>query len=75
MGGDRELALAAKLNTDEAKDLEYNEQTEQLAARMDNYKEAFTKDRTVELVEEKGMALVNSFQWKLFKKYLMETNK
>ena len=75
MGGDRELALAAKLNADEEKDLEYDEQTEQLAARMDRYKEAFVKDKTVELVEEKGMALVNSFQWKLFKKYLMETNK
>ena len=75
MGGDRELALSAKLNTDETKDAEYNEQTEQLAARMDRCKEAFVKDRTVELVEEKGMALVNSFQWKLFKKYLMETNK
>ena len=75
MGGDRELALSAKLNTDEEKDLEYDEQTEQLAARMDRYKEAFVKDKTVELVEEKGMALVNSFQWKLFKKYLMETNK
>lgn len=75
MGGDRELALAAKLNTDETKDTEYNEQTEQLAARMDRYKEAFVKDKTVELVEEKGMALVNSFQWKLFKKYLMEMNK
>ena len=75
MGGDRDVALAAKLNTDETKDTEYNEQTEQLAARMDRYKEAFVKDKTVELVEEKGMALVNSFQWKLFKKYLMETNK
>lgn len=75
MGSDRELALSAKLNTDETKDAEYDEQTEQLAARMDRYKEAFVKDKTVELVEEKGMALVNSFQWKLFKKYLMETNK
>ena len=74
MGGDRELALAAKLNTDKEKDLEYDDQTEQIASRMDRYKESFVKDKTVELVEEKGMALINSFQWKLFKKYLMETN-
>lgn len=75
MGGDRELALTAKLNTDKEKDLEYDDQTEQIASRMDRYKESFVKDKTVELVEEKGMALINSFQWKLFKKYLRETNK
>lgn len=75
MGGDRELALAAKLNTDPEEDLEYDEQTEQLAARMDRYKESFVKDKTVERTEETGMALINSFQWKLFKKYLTETNK
>lgn len=75
MGGDRELALAAKLNTDKEKDLEYDDQTEQIANRMDRYKESFVKNKTVELVEEKGMALINSFQWKLFKKYLRETNK
>ena len=70
MGGDRDVALAAKLDVSGEKDLEYDEQTEQLAARMDRYKENFVKNRTTELVEEKGLALINSFQWKLFKRYL-----
>ena len=66
MGGDRDLALAAKLNKDpdEETELLYNDECEQMAGWLDNARNGF------KLTEE-----IDSFQWKLFKKYLMETNK
>ena len=74
MGGDRDVALAAKLNTDNEKDLEYDEQTEQLAAKLERYRDEFKETEETKRMEERGMALIDTFQWRLFKKYLMETN-
>lgn len=75
MGGDRELALAAKRNTDPGQDLEYDEQCEQLAEKMNFYKENFKLTEEQERIQQYGLALIDSFQWKLFKKYLEEMNK
>jgi len=75
MGGDRELALAAKRNTDPEQDLEYDEQCEQLAERMNLYKENFKLIEEQERIQQYGLSLIDSFQWKLFKKYLEEVNK
>jgi len=74
-GGDRDLALAAKYDTNKENDANYNNECEQIAKRLDSYKEAFVKTENTALTEQKGIALIDSFQWKLFKKYLMETNK
>jgi hypothetical protein len=73
-GGDCDLALKVKLDTSGEYDLEYNEQCEQLANKLDNIKQAFVLTPEQERVQQFGMALIDSFQWKLFKKYLMETN-
>lgn len=77
MGGDRDLALAAKLNTnpDEETKLMYNEECEQIAGWLHNYMEGFEITPEQEQTQQYGLALIDSFQWKLFKKYLMETNK
>ncbi len=76
MGGDRELALAAKYNVDPtAESLAfYNEECEQIAGWLDNYKNGFKVTEKEAQEQQIGLALIDSFQWKLFKKYLMETN-
>lgn len=75
MGGDRDLALAAKLDKDSAHDEQYNHECEELAGRMDLYREDFLLSKRQASIQEYGLALLNSFQWKLFKKYLEEANK
>lgn len=72
-GGDRELALSAK--RDEEHDEEYNEQCEQIAARLDTIKDNFILSEEQENIQQIGLAMIDSLQWKLFKKYLEETNK
>ena len=74
MGGDVELALAAKRNTDEEKNLFYDEECEEIAGWLDNYRAGFQLTEEQAKTEEFGKALINSFQWKLFNKYLMETS-
>lgn len=76
-GGDRDLALISKRNknaTDE-EILYYNEQCEQISNKLDLYKAKFELTEEQEQIQQFGLALIDSFQWKLFKKYLMETNK
>ena len=77
MGGDRDIALAAKLNINPDKETEAlsNEECEQTAGWLENYKNGFTINKEQEHIQQYGLALIDSFQWKLFKKYLMETNK
>ena len=74
-GGDRELALTAKLDTDPTNDEEYNRECEEIANKLDTWKEHFELDSTIELTQQTGLALIDSFQWKLFKRYLEEVNK
>ena len=77
MGGDRDLAFAAKFNThpDEETELAYNEECEQIAGWLDNYRQGFEATPEQQKIQQYGLALIDSFQWKLFKKYLMETTK
>ena len=77
MGGDRDLALAAKRNKkpDEETELAYLEECEQIAGWLDNYRQGFKLNDEQEQIQQYGLALIDSFQWKLFKRYLMETNK
>ena len=72
-GGDRELALAAK--RDEEHDEEYNEQCELIAVRLDTIKDNFILSEEQKNIQQIGLAMIDSLQWKLFKKYLEETNK
>ena len=77
MGGDRDLAFSAKMNKnpDEETEFAYEEECEQMAGWLENYREGFTLTEEQEKTQQYGLALIDSFQWKLFKKYLMETNK
>jgi hypothetical protein len=75
MGGDRDLALAAKLNTGTEHDEEYNEQCEEIAGKLDLLRENFKITEEQEHAQQYGLSLIDSFQWKLFKKYLEEVNK
>ena len=75
MGGDRELALSAKRDTEKEHDEEYNEQCLQIANGLDLYRYNFEKTEKIQLIEQEGIALIDSLQWKLFKKYLEEANK
>lgn len=72
-GGDRDLALEAKCDISPENEETYNEQCIQIANRLDYCKNIFVKTEAMELTEQKGIALIDSFQWKLFKQYLMET--
>jgi len=75
MGGDRDLALAAKLSTGTEHDEEYNEQCEEIASQLDLLRENFKITEEQEHTQQYGLSLIDSFQWKLFKKYLEEVNK
>lgn len=72
-GGDRELALIAKRDTENEK--EYNEQCEHTAIRFEELKDNFILSEEQKQIQQTGLAMIDSFQWKLFKKYLEETNK
>ena len=74
-GGARDLAMIAKRDEDETHFADYDSQCEQIADRLDQLKDGFElTDEQLEL-EDKGMDLIYSLQMKLFKTYLMETNK
>jgi predicted nucleotidyltransferase len=72
-GGDRELAFIAKRDTEHEDD--YDEQCTQMALKLDIYKDTFRITDEQERIQQYGLSLIDSFQWKLFKKYLEETNK
>jgi len=73
MNGDRDLALMAKRDTEEAE--EYMIMCENIANKLEKYRAEFKLNERQETIQQYGLALIDSFQWKLFKKYLMETNK
>ena len=74
MGGDRELALSAKYNTDPKLDNDYIEECHSFAVKLDYNRENFKLTDEQAHIQQYGLALIDSLQWKLFKKYLMETN-
>ena len=73
MGGERDIALAAKRDTEGTE--EYDTMCKNIAESLDNYKDSFVKTEEQEKIEQYGLSLIDSLQWKLFKKYLEETNK
>ena len=75
MGGDRDLALAAKRDTIKENEQEYDDQCKQIAIKLGLYKESFDINEEQERIQQYGLSLIDSLQWKLLKKYLMETNK
>ena len=75
MGGDRDLAIMAKRDQDPTHEADYNAQCEQIANKLDNFKDNFTINEEQKAIEKLGLTLINEFQNKLFKKYLMETIK
>jgi len=75
MGGNRDLALIAKRDADSFHDEEYNEQCEEIAGKLDLLRENFKITEEQEHTQQYGLSLIDSFQWKLFKKYLEEVNK
>lgn len=74
-GGDRDLALYAKKDKGSEHETEYNEQCEQIANKLNLYKENFVLDEEQKRIQQYGLSMIDSFQWKLFKKYLEEVNK
>lgn len=74
MGGERDFALAAKLDHNPEHDEEYNKQCELIANQLDEYKDNFVLSEKQARTQQYGLSLIDSLQWKLFKKYLMETN-
>ena len=73
--GDRELALMAKLDTNTEHDIDYNNQCDIIIDKLYNYKLNFDINEKQLQTEQFGRALIDSLQWKLFKKYLEEANK
>ena len=73
-GGNRDLAMIAKRDTNQENEIAYDEQCEQIANKLDLFKEQFVVDN-VKDIQIRGLKLINQFQTKLFKKYIMETIK
>ena len=73
-GGDRDLALAAKNDKDKNNEENYNRECEEIAEKLDRYKDNFKIDDQIKLTQENGLTLIDSFQWILFNKYLEEIN-
>ena len=74
-GGDRDLALQAKLDTNPANDNYYNIECEAIANKLAEFANNWTTNQFYESDERDGMELINELQEELFKKYLMETVK
>ena len=75
LGGNRDLALMSKRDTNPDNEKNYDNECLYIAVKLDNYKNAFTITEEQERIQQYGLALISSFQWKLFKKYLEEANK
>lgn len=73
-GGDRDLAIAAKNDKDINNDENYNRECEEIADKLDRYKNNFKLDEQTKIIQNSGLTLIDSFQWKLFNKYLEEVN-
>ena len=74
-GGDRDLALIAKRDTDPKNAIHYNRECEEIANKLDKYKDNFKIDEQMKLTQEQGLNLINQFQLALFKQYLKEIEK
>ena len=75
MGGDRDYALMVKRDTTPENEQNYIEQTNNIAERLDIIKNQFELEEEQKQIQQYGLSLIDSFQWKLFKKYLEEVNK
>ena len=75
MGGDRDYALMVKRDTTPENEQNYIEQTNNIAERLDVIKNQFELEEEQKQIQQYGLSLIDSFQWKLFKKYLEEVNK
>ena len=75
MDGDRDLALDVKRDTNSEHEKEYNIQCDRIAKQLDIYKETFFLTKEQEQIQQYGLSLIDSLQWKLFKLYLEETLK
>lgn len=74
-GGDRDLALAAKRDTNKENDIHYNRECEEIAKKLDNYKNEFELSEELIAIQDRGSAFIDKLQMKLFKKYLEELNR
>lgn len=75
MGGDRDLAMIVKRDMDIEHGIEYEIQCEQIANKLTNIKDSFVLTDEQYRTQQIGESLINSFQWRLFKKYLEEIDK
>ena len=72
--GDRDMAFMAKRDVSLENEELYNKQCEQIATQLDRYRDEFKITSEQKIIQQRGLALIDSLQWKIFKKYLMETN-
>lgn len=74
-GGNRDLAILAKRDKDSTHDIDYQIQCETISNKLDTIKDNFKINPEYEKIQRTGLVLIDSFQLKLFKQYLTETNK
>ncbi len=73
-GGDRDLALAAKRDTNKENDIYYNRECEEIAKQLDNYRDNFELSKELGIIQYRGLTSIDKLQTKLFKQYLEELN-
>jgi len=71
-GGDWDLAMMAKRNTDPKNDIEYNNQCGQIAVWLDECRNNFQLTKEQEQTQKLGNQIIDTFQMDLFKQYLKE---
>ena len=74
-GGDRDLALIAKEDTNPDNNEKYLKECKEIAGWLDNIKNNFKLTKEQEETQKRGSELIDNFQSELFKKYLEEVNK
>ena len=72
---DRDLAMIVKYDKDEDNFESYKLGCQNIAKWLQEQREKFIMTEDQVRTEQTGLALIDSLQWKLFKKYLQETNK
>lgn len=74
-GGNRDLAMIVKRDVSGLHDRDYNDECANISNQLDLIKKNFVLTEEQERIQQTGLALIDSLQWKLFKKYLEETSK
>lgn len=74
-GGNRDLAMIAKRDLDEAHEKDYNAECAAIAGKLALIRDDFHRTDEQKIIEKEGLKLIDTFRWEIFQKYLKENSK